>query len=103
MAAVDNSDLELVKLGLSLITTVGLPTLYYVLRLTVRDAIHTAEATSADTAKLVADKAEAALDKHEEMDQRRHEENLGNFEKGRDVMQEILVRLARAGINGKPH
>ena len=111
MAIADTtSELEVVKLILAIITPGGVAGLGWWLHGVIRNTEEKARIAAENVAVVarqgiesVAAKAEAQLDKHEAEDQRRHEENLGNFEKGRDVMQEILVRMARAGINGGAH
>ena len=55
-----------------------------------------AEVNAREHADKVADKAQEAIDKHEEIDERRHGENLKNFQK-------IFVALARSGLNGDHH
>jgi hypothetical protein len=47
-------------------------------------------------AEKVAIKADEAIQRHELVDQRRHDENLANFQK-------IFVSLARNGLNGDRH
>ena len=93
--------LDGIKFILSVLTPLLIGGITYVMRLTVRDAIRTAEERSRVGAEAVAVKAAEALDRHEADDQRRHEENLGNFKEVSRENQEILVRLARAGINGE--
>ena len=107
MAAADSSELEIVKLILAIVTPGGVAGLGWWLHGVIRNTEDKARLAAESVAVVakrgiesVAAKAEAQLDKHEAEDQRRHEENLGNFDKARDLMQDILIRLARAGING---
>ncbi len=51
-------------------------------------------------AESVANKTQSIVEHHEAIDQSRHRENLSNFKELRHDIQTILIRLARAGING---
>lgn len=51
-------------------------------------------------AEAIGDKAEAAIDRHEAIDQSRHEENLKNLKEINGTINSLQVRMARAGING---
>jgi hypothetical protein len=88
--------LETVKLVLQVFSPGAVAALGWWLKGKFQDADNNAR-TAAET---VAKQAKDAIDNHEVIDQGRHKENVASIKEISKNVQDIAVRLARAGING---
>lgn len=65
-----------------------------------RDKFDAQDTARAEQLKTIKTDVLTAFSKHEDLDKERHDDNLRKFERQNDLLTDIRLKLARAGING---